>query len=130
MYGYVGGNPLRYIDILGLKSTCKYVVTNYYNKTSRELVKPELGYWIEICIPMPKPGPGYPLPGRRPNFPDPLDVTFTMECRDTWIKTQDAEWKIKTERWMSGYLKCIDDCTGEKENFWMEDRLADDFPRF
>src|SRR4030067_443834 len=61
-YAYVANNPLRWIDPTGLEKVCRWVTTGFYDKSVPALIRPELGYWDTICVPMPKPGPGIPEP--------------------------------------------------------------------
>jgi len=133
-YSYVLGNPLRYVDPLGLETTCRWVVRRFYDRVTRTLVRLEEGYEWVFCVPTPKPQPGIPTPIRRrpiTSFPDPLDIGYDYSeplCIRRWIKTRDAEWKTESEEWMEGYMVCTDTCTGDVTWHWSPDRRADDPP--
>ncbi len=131
-YAYVGANPLRYTDVFGLEMDCKWVVIKYYDKVTPVLVRPELGYWNEVCFPVPVPSMGIPdptSPRKRPGFPSPLDISFQKKCVRERVITHEAKWDTEVERWMQGYMQCTDTCTGEVKNHWSPDRRADDPPK-
>jgi RHS repeat-associated protein len=131
-YAYVSGNPLRHTDMYGLEMDCKWVTIKTYDKVSSELVERERGYYRETCFPVPQPTIGIPnptSPKRRPGFPSPSDISFTIKCITEYIKTQDAKYKQIVEQWMKGYMQCTDKCTGEVTNHWSPDRPVDNPPK-
>jgi len=130
-YGYVLANPLRYTDFFGLAVECKWVVTDYYDKVTPVLVKPEVLHMNQVCYPVPSPSVGIPdptNPRKRPGFPSPFDISFQMECVRKWVVAQEAQWDFSVERWMKGYMQCSDTCTGEVTNHWSPDRRVTDPP--
>ncbi|MBL1142687.1 MAG: RHS repeat-associated core domain-containing protein [Proteobacteria bacterium] len=139
-YVYVKNKPLRYTDRLGLKWECEWVVTKYYDKNVPRLVQPELGYWDDLCLPFATPTIGVPDPttprsgyynkaaSHPSRLPSAIDFSFEMKCIKQWVVKQEEKWEMDVERWMSGYMKCVDDCTGETKNHWGSDRPADSPP--
>jgi hypothetical protein len=111
-YAYVSSNPLYYIDEMGLKETCSWVVTKRYTTVEMVEVQPELGYWKTKCVIIPKEG--FVLRGE-------------LYCKKIWVVTQNRIEKGIITRWTSGYVRCVDDC-GEESYYWGSDRKEGEEP--
>jgi RHS repeat-associated protein len=130
-FAYVGGNALHYIDYLGLKITCAWVTTRIFDKVTLLQIQPKIVRPFKFCYPVPAPDIGVPAPYSRkvPEFPSPFDISFKIECLKKWIVIQEAKYTSKVEKWMSGYMKCTDSCTGKSTTYWGSDRLASNPPK-
>jgi len=138
-YSYANQNSVRFYDILGLKVTCQWIVQKYYNKTTPKLLQPELGYNKRECVLLaggPTSNPPDPYDNRERNSRGrgkgrggpALDFQWRLDCYNKWIVTQEAVWGQDVERWMQGYMRCTDSCTGKVTNHKGSDRPANNPP--